>query len=120
MFWVNEGPIPSSLVVITYATSGGQEGILNSTTTPGNSAIEYDGGSFPSYGCSVTANQEQTTPLFSSTHYNDVYLLACTNIPYDGSSGWIGPELMTGSSTSFSYAVYVFNPDATYTFNKNS
>ena len=120
VFWVNYGSTPSSLVILTYATSGGQKGILNSTTEPGSSAIMYDGGSFPRYGCSVTQNQEQTTPFLSSTHYNDVYILACGNIPYDGSAGWLGPELMTGSSTSFSYAVYVFNPDATYEFNKNS
>ncbi|MEM0154553.1 MAG: hypothetical protein QW814_01810 [Methanothrix sp.] len=107
-------------MVLAYATSGGQEGILNSSTNPGSSAIMYDAGSFPEYGCSLTKNQEQTTPLFSSTHYNDVYLLACGNIPYDGNGIWIGPELMVGSSTSFSYAVYVFNPDSTYTFNKNS
>lgn len=120
VFWVNYGSIPSSLVVITYATSGGQEGFLNSSTTPGTSAIRYDAGSFPEYSCSYTQNQEDTTPFLSSTHYNDVYILACGNIPNDGTGAWIGPELMVGSSTSFSYAVYVFNPDATHTFNVNS
>jgi len=120
VFWVNYGTPPSSLVVILYATSGGQEGVLNSSTNPGSSSIEYNAGTGPTYGCSVTSNKEETTPFLSSTRYNDVYILACTNIPNDGTAGWVAPELMTGSQTSFSYAVYVFNPDATYTFNKNS
>jgi hypothetical protein len=117
LFLVNYGTPPSSLVVILYATSGGQEGVLNSSSNPGSSSIEYDSGTHPKYGCSVTSNQEETTPFLSSTHYNDVYILACTNIPNDGTGIWAAPELMVGSQTSFSYAVYVFNPDATYTFN---
>jgi len=119
-FGVNYGSPPSSLVVILYATSGGQEGVLNSTTSssnPGSSSIMYFGGRNPKYGCSVTSRKEETTPWFSGTHYNDVYILACTNIPNDGPYGWLAPELMVGSSTSFSYAVYVFNPDAKYTYN---
>lgn len=120
VFWVNYGSPPSSLVVVVYATSGGQEGVLNSSTSPGTSAIGYDAGSFPRYSCSFTQNLESTTPLFSSTHYNDVYLLACTNIPHDGANAWVAPEIMAGTSTSVSTAVYVFNPDATFTFNVNN
>jgi len=111
-FLVNYGSPPSSLVVILYATSGGQEGVLNSSTNPGSSSIEYDAGTHPKYGCSVKSNQEETTPWFSSTQYNDVYILACTNIPNDGTGSWLAPEIMAGSQTSFSDAVYVFNPDA--------
>jgi hypothetical protein len=117
LFNVNYGSPPSSLVVITYATSGGQEGTLSTDSflcavTLGNSDIGYIGGSDPTYGCALTQNQESTTPFLSSTHYNDVYIDACGNIPYDGSGAWCGPSISVGSSTSVTYVVYVFNPDA--------
>ena len=105
-FTANWNSPPSSLIVMVYASSGGGEGTITSTVELTNVDTSVN------YSCTEYANQESTTPFLSSTHYNDVYIIVCPNIPTVNGDSYSGPSIYLDSSTSGVVGTYAFNPNA--------